>query len=106
MDRFQYLLLMGVCFGVDPAAGVRVPGRRSTDAPGGRLRALRLPVLTFAVWDTFAIARHHWSFNSRDVTGWELPFRLPMEEVAFFVVIPGVCPAHLRGVAPHTNGNQ
>ena len=89
MDRFQYLLLMGACFVLTLPLEF-VFQARVYRRPRRLLRALRLPVLTFAVWDTIAIARHHWSFNSRYVTGWQLPFRLPVEELAFFVVIP-VC---------------
>jgi len=40
------------------------------------------------VWDAVAIARHHWSYSHRYTTGWDLPFRLPVEELVFFVVIP------------------
>ena len=38
--------------------------------------------------DMIAIARDHWDFNPRYVTGWNLPGELPVEELAFFVVIP------------------
>jgi lycopene cyclase domain-containing protein len=52
------------------------------------LRTLGLPVLAFCAWDAVAIARGHWTFSSRYTTGWELPFSIPVEELAFFVVIP------------------
>jgi lycopene cyclase domain-containing protein len=45
-------------------------------------------VAVFVAWDLGAIARGHWGFNSRYVTGWELPGDLPVEEIVFFVVIP------------------
>ena len=45
-------------------------------------------MLVFVVWDVVAIARDHWSFNPRYVTGVDLPGSLPIEEVVFFVVIP------------------
>jgi lycopene cyclase domain-containing protein len=45
-------------------------------------------VVVFAVWDMAAIARGHWSFNERYVTGIRLPGDLPVEELAFFFVIP------------------
>ena len=47
-----------------------------------------LPVAAYVVWDLVAIARGHWSFDDRYVTGWELPGSLPVEELTFFVVIP------------------
>lgn len=87
MDRFQYLLLMVGCFiltfPLEIAFRARVYRR-----PRRLLRALRLPVVVFASWDSVAIARHHWTFNPRYVTGWRLPPHLPVEELAFFVVIP------------------
>jgi lycopene cyclase domain-containing protein len=42
----------------------------------------------FIVWDVIAIERRTWLYNPRYVTGWELPFGLPLEELLFFVVIP------------------
>lgn len=51
---------------------------------------MALPVVLFVVWDVVAIARGHWTFTERYVTGWELPGSLPVEELAFFLVIP-VC---------------
>jgi len=50
-----------------------------------------LPVAAlFTVWDAVAIARGDWSYSPRFTTGWRLPFDVPAEELAFFVVIP-VC---------------
>ena len=45
-------------------------------------------MLVFVVWDIVAIARENWSFNASYVTGRRLPGNLPVEELAFFVVIP------------------
>ena len=42
----------------------------------------------FVVWDIVAIDRGTWWYNDRYVTGWELPFGLPVEELLFFLVIP------------------
>jgi lycopene cyclase domain-containing protein len=50
--------------------------------------AMGIPLVLFVVWDLIAIEREHWSYNPRYVTGWELPFNLPVEELAFFIVIP------------------
>jgi len=52
------------------------------------LRVLWLPVLVFSVSDALAVTHGLWHYNSRYVTGVELPGRLPVEEVVFFVVIP------------------
>ena len=87
MDRYQYLLLMAACaFGTLPlewAFRARVYRRAPV-----LLRALGPPVLVFCAWDAVAIARGHWTFSSRYTTGWLLPFSIPVEELAFFVVIP------------------
>ncbi|WP_423058852.1 lycopene cyclase domain-containing protein [Brevibacterium linens] len=53
------------------------------------LKALVPVVVVFAVWDIIAIARDHWSYDPRFVTGIDLGV-LPLEELVFFLVIP-VC---------------
>ena len=40
------------------------------------------------LWDAIAVARDHWRYNPRYVTGWDLPFSVPVEELVFFLVIP------------------
>ena len=45
-------------------------------------------VVIFSVWDVVGIIRDHWSYNPRYVTGWQLPFSMPIEELVFFIVIP------------------
>ena len=87
MDRYQYLLLMAAC------AAVTLPlefvfRARVYRRPRRLLRAMWLPVAAYVVWDLVAIARGHWSFDDRYVTGWELPGALPVDELTFFVVIP------------------
>ncbi len=50
-----------------------------------------LPVLAvFTLWDALAIERGHWAYSPRFTTGWRLPFDVPLEEIAFFIVVP-VC---------------
>ena len=87
MDRFQYLALLVGCLlltlPLEFVFRARVYRR-----PRRLLRALAAPVAVFVVWDLIAIARGHWTFTERYVTGWELPGGLPVEELAFFVVIP------------------
>jgi lycopene cyclase domain-containing protein len=53
-------------------------------------RTLWVPVVLFVGWDVVAIQRTTWWYNERYVTGWRLPFGLPVEELAFFIVIPMV----------------
>ena len=62
-----------------------------------RLRVLRQPrrlLLTvvaagspFLIWDLYATAAGHWSFDAAQTLPWRVA-GLPLEEVAFFVVIP------------------
>ena len=87
MDRFQYLGLMVACLLVTLPLEF-VFRARVYRRPVRLVRALALPVALFVVWDLIAIARGHWRFAARYVTGWELPGDLPVEELTFFVVIP------------------
>lgn len=87
MDRFQYLLIMGACLAITLPLEF-VFRARVYRRPTRLLRALALPVAVFVVWDLLAIARGHWTFTARYVTGWNLPGDLPIEELTFFFVIP------------------
>ncbi|MGK2929160.1 MAG: lycopene cyclase domain-containing protein [Acidimicrobiales bacterium] len=89
MDRFEYLALLGVCLAVTLPLEF-VFRARVYRRPRRVVRAMAVPVAVFVVWDLIAIARGHWTFTPRYVTGWELPGDLPVEELAFFLVIP-VC---------------
>ena len=87
IDRYQYLILLAGCLALTAplefAFSARVYRR-----PRRVVRALALPVAIFAAWDVVAIRRHDWSYSSRYLTGWRLPLGLPVEELAFFVVVP------------------
>lgn len=87
IDRFQYLLLMAACLvltlPLELVLGARVYRRPR------RLLAAVLPVVAgFLIWDVIAIERRHWAFSPQYTTGWLLPGGIPVEELAFFVVIP------------------
>lgn len=87
MDRFQYLALMAICVVVTLPLEL-VVGARVWRQPRRLVRALALPFAVFVVWDVIAIHRGHWSYDPRYVTGWDLPFDLPIEEAVFFLVVP------------------
>jgi lycopene cyclase domain-containing protein len=54
-----------------------------------RLLLTVAPVLViFVAWDLYAVSRGQWTFDPRQVLGLTLPGGLPVEEVAFFVVVP------------------
>jgi lycopene cyclase domain-containing protein len=54
-----------------------------------RLVLTLLPVLPlFVAWDLYAVSHGHWDFDRSQLLGLVLPGGLPVEEVAFFVVVP------------------
>lgn len=57
-----------------------------------RVRRLALTiapvVVVFVAWDLYAIARGHWRFDPAQTLGLVLPGGLPVDELAFFVVVP------------------
>ncbi len=87
MERFQYLLLMAACVAATLPLEL-VLGARVWRRPRRLLMAVVPGVVIFSLWDAAAIGHHHWRYNPRYVTGWDLPGHLPVEEVVFFAVIP------------------
>jgi lycopene cyclase domain-containing protein len=87
LDRFQYLALMAGCLVITLPLEFLF-GARVWRRPRRLVAALGLPLVIFVVWDIVAIARDHWTYSPKYVTGWDLPFDLPVEELAFFLVIP------------------
>lgn len=87
MDRFQYLLLLAGCLLVTLPLELVLRARVYR-----RIRyvllALLPVVIIFSIWDLVGIWRDHWSYNPRFVTGWQLPGRMPIEELLFFIVVP------------------
>lgn len=48
-----------------------------------------LPVAPlFVLWDLYAVSQGHWFFDDSQTLGVRSPGGLPVEEVAFFVVVP------------------
>jgi len=87
VDRYQYLLVLAACLLItlplEVVIGVRVWRR-----PRRLVASLVAPFVLFLAFDLAAITAGYWRFNHRYVTGVDLPGRLPVEEVAFFLVIP------------------
>lgn len=84
--RAAYLVVLAVCLlGTLPLELVlhtRVYGRPR------RLLLTLLPVVAvFVGWDVLAIRAGHWGYDPRQTTGVRFG-NVPLEEVAFFVVIP------------------
>jgi lycopene cyclase domain-containing protein len=54
-----------------------------------RLLLTLVPVVAvFCLWDLYAIASGHWTFDPSRTTGVLFPGGLPLDEVLFFVVVP------------------
>ena len=88
MGHYQYLILMAACLAA--TLPLEALGARVYRQPARLARAVLPVALVFLVWDALAIAGHVWTYNPRYVTGVDLPFRVPVEELVFFLVIP-VC---------------
>ncbi len=87
-DRWQYLILLGLCLAITAPLELFAPGVYRQ--PRRLVRAVIPVAAVFLVWDAVAIAAGVWTYNGAYITGLRLPFRIPIEEVLFFIVIP-VC---------------
>ena len=87
VDRYQYLLLMAGCLAITLPLEFLLRARVYR-RPALLVIALMPVVVAFSVWDLVGIRRGHWSYNPAYVTGLELPGRMPIEELVFFVVVP------------------
>jgi lycopene cyclase domain-containing protein len=87
MSRFAYLgVLAFVLLGT---AWLEVVLRTRVYARWRRLVLALAPVVVlFCLWDLYAIASGHWTFDPERITGVLLPGGLPLDEVLFFVVVP------------------
>lgn len=87
MSRFAYLgVLVFVLVGT---AWLEVLLRARVYRRWRRLLLTLLPVVAvFVVWDIYAIASGHWTFDPERTTGVILPGDLPLDELLFFIVIP------------------
>jgi lycopene cyclase domain-containing protein len=88
MDHWQYLIVLAACLAITLpleafGAGVYRQLRRT-------MRAVLPVAVLFLLWDEVAIAAHVWTYNRAYITGVDVPVRVPIEEVLFFLVIP-VC---------------
>ena len=88
MDQWQYLIVLGACLFI--TAPLELFGAGVYRQPWRTLCSIAPVAVVFVIWDAIAIAAHVWAYTPRYVTGIHLPFRIPLEELLFFVVIP-VC---------------
>lgn len=86
MRQFSYLgLLLAVLVAVVPME--KIPGARVLRRPRRLLCTLGMVLLPFLIWDALARKAGHWSFDDEQTLGARV-LDLPLEEVAFFAVIP------------------
>jgi lycopene cyclase domain-containing protein len=88
MDRWQYLIVLAACLAI--TAPLETFGAGVWRQPRRLARAVLPVAAVFLLWDELAIAAHVWTYNSAYIIGRYVPFRVPLEEALFFVVIP-VC---------------
>ncbi len=85
-DHWQYAALLAGCLLITLPLEL-VLGARVYRRPRRVVRAMLPMLVVFVVWDLVGIARGHWSYSARFTTGLDLG-PMPVEEAAFFVVIP------------------
>jgi lycopene cyclase domain-containing protein len=85
-DRWQYLIVLALCLAI--TAPLELFGAGVYRQPLRLLRAVAPVAAVFLVWDAVSIAAEVWTYNFSYLSGIVVPFRIPIEEVLFFVVIP------------------
>lgn len=101
MNHLQYLGLMAACLLITLPLEF-VFDARVYRRPRRLARALLPVIVVFAAWDLYAIARGHWDFDTRFVTGLRIA-TIPIEELAFFITIP-ICAILTFEAARHRLG--
>ena len=87
LDQYQYLLLMAACLVITLPLEF-VLGARVYRRAAGIAFALIPVVIIFSIWDIVGILRDHWTYSPEFTTGVKLIFGMPIEELAFFIVVP------------------
>lgn len=87
MERFAYV---GVLFFIVLGSGwLEVVVRTRVLRRLRRFLLSVVPVLVlFLLWDAYAISVGHWTFDPNGTTGATVVASIPLEEVAFFLVVP------------------
>lgn len=88
MDHLQYLAEMGLCLVV--TLPLELLGARVWRQPRRLLVTVGTVAILFSLFDALSITQHLWTYARRYTTGIDIAGVLPIEELAFFVVIP-VC---------------
>ena len=87
MRHLAYLAVLAFCLlGTLPLEAVL--GARVYRRPRRLLLTLLPVAVVFMVWDLYAVAAGHWSFDPAQTIGLVLPGGVPVEELLFFLVVP------------------
>jgi lycopene cyclase domain-containing protein len=86
MNNFEYLLTL-LFSGSIPFLLTFHPYSGIKDNLIPLFKAITISAIPWIIWDFWATWRGHWSFNPDYILGIKL-INLPVEEVAFFFVIP------------------
>ena len=58
-----------------------------------------IPVaIPFIIWDAYAVANGHWNFDPDQILGIYGPFKIPLEEFLFFLIVPMAAIMTIEGV--------
>ena len=87
MDQYQYLLVLAACLALTLPLELLL-GARVWRRPVRLVLTLLPVVVIYSIWDILAIEVGMWDYSERFTTGILLPFDMPVEELAFFVVVP------------------
>ncbi|BBY60358.1 lycopene cyclase domain-containing protein [Mycolicibacterium sarraceniae] len=86
MDHWQYLIVLGACLLI--TAPLEFLGAGVYRQPVRLLLSVGPVAAVFVMWDAIAIAGQVWSYNPRYISGVDVGFSIPLEELLFFIVIP------------------
>ena len=87
MEKFGYVAMLAFTvagsFWLEAILKVRVLARYKSAV------IAVLPVAAiFVAWDAFAIRSGHWFFDRSQILGIYGPFKIPIEEYFFFIIVP------------------
>jgi lycopene cyclase domain-containing protein len=86
LSHWAYVAMLAFCLaGTLPL--VPLFGLRVFQQPGRLLLTVAVAATPFLVWDVYATAAGHWSFDPAQTLPWRVA-GMPLEEVGFFVVVP------------------
>jgi lycopene cyclase domain-containing protein len=87
MSHFFYIGVLIFC--LCGTAWLEIALRTRVYRRWNRLLCSVVPVaVLFTLWDKYAIAQKHWSFDTNRITTVRIWSTIPLDEILFFIVIP------------------